>query len=71
MHFDLISPLDNTRINLKRYKRQDAVSHAYDYDAIVIGAGPAGEAAAMKIAKSGQKLPWSIHANKWGATVPM
>ncbi|GGL89345.1 NAD(P)(+) transhydrogenase [Streptomyces cinereus] len=56
VHFDLISPLDNTRINLKRYKRQDAVSHAYDYDAIVIGAGPAGEAAAMKIAKSGQKV---------------
>ncbi|RVU85337.1 Si-specific NAD(P)(+) transhydrogenase [Leucothrix sargassi] len=43
-------------MNLKRYKRQDAVSHAYDYDAIVIGAGPAGEAAAMKIAKSGQKV---------------
>ncbi|TGP45338.1 Si-specific NAD(P)(+) transhydrogenase, partial [bacterium M00.F.Ca.ET.230.01.1.1] len=56
VHFDLISPLDNTRINLKRYKRQDAVSHTYDYDAIVIGAGPAGEAAAMKIAKSGQKV---------------
>ncbi|OTE88577.1 hypothetical protein B1K96_34955, partial [Escherichia coli] len=31
-------------------------SHAYDYDAIVIGAGPEGEAAAMKIAKSGQKV---------------
>ena len=54
-HFDVISPLDSTRISIKRQKRQDA-QHNYDYDAIVIGAGPAGEAAAMKIAKSGQKV---------------
>ena len=56
IHFDLISPLDNTRINLKRYKRPEQQKHNYDYDAVVIGAGPAGEAAAMKIAKSGQKV---------------
>lgn len=56
IHFDLISPLDNTRINLKRQKRQDSEQKQYDYDAIVIGAGPAGEAAAMKIAKSGKRV---------------
>lgn len=55
-HFDLISPLDSTRINVKRYKHTDLAGHSYDYDAVVIGAGPAGEAAAMKIAKSGQKV---------------
>lgn len=63
IHFDLISPLDNTRINLKRQKRQDIDTEQkdteqkkYDYDAIVIGAGPAGEAAAMKIAKAGKRV---------------
>lgn len=55
-HFDLISPLDNTRIHLSRSKSKSASQHAYDYDAVVIGAGPAGEAAAMKLAKSGLKV---------------
>lgn len=31
VHFDVISPLDNTRINLKRYKRQDSADQKYDY----------------------------------------
>jgi len=30
--------------------------HEFDYDVIVIGAGPAGEAAAMKLSKSGAKV---------------
>ena len=55
VHFDLISPLDNTRINIKRFNAKKN-AHKYDYDAVVIGAGPAGEAAAMKIAKSGLKV---------------
>ena len=29
---------------------------SYQYDAIVLGAGPAGEGAAMKLAKSGKKV---------------
>lgn len=55
-HFDLISPLDNTRISLVRKKSIDKKLHTYDYDAVVIGAGPAGEAAAMKLAKKGSKV---------------
>lgn len=55
-HFDLISPLDNTRISLNRLKAKEKKQHQYDYDGIVIGAGPAGEAAAMKLAKGGYKV---------------
>lgn len=55
-HFDLISPLDGTRISLTRNKPKTQARHSYDYDAVVIGAGPAGEAAAMKLAKSGLKV---------------
>lgn len=55
-HFDLISPLDNTRIHLSRTKPKTQARHTYDYDGVVIGAGPAGEAAAMKLAKSGLKV---------------
>lgn len=54
-HFDLISPLDDKRITAKRYPH-DKSHHQFDYDAVVIGAGPAGEAAAMKLAKSGKKV---------------
>lgn len=51
-HLALIDPLDDTRIHLS-YPKQ---VRQYDYDAVVLGAGPAGEAAAMKLAKSGKKV---------------
>ena len=51
-HQHLISPLDNQRVKLKK----SAKSRKYDYDIVVLGAGPAGEAAAMKLAKSGKKV---------------
>ena len=35
---------------------KNKIKHNYEYDAIVIGAGPAGEAAAMKLAKSGHRV---------------
>lgn len=53
-HLELISPLDDTRIHLGQSK--NPVKTVYDYDAVVLGAGPAGEAAAMKLAKSGKKV---------------
>lgn len=49
----VISPLDDTRIHLEKPKKPKP---KYDYDAVVLGAGPAGEAAAMKLAKSGKKV---------------
>lgn len=52
-HHDVISPLDGKRIGLPQKKM---ARHGYDYDAAVLGAGPAGEAAAMKLAKSGKKV---------------
>ncbi len=52
-HFDFISPLDDTRIRLKNTVKTKL---KYDYDVVVLGAGPAGEAAAMKLAKSGKKV---------------
>ena len=60
-HPDLISPLDDKRIDVKSgstrdSKRLKADAHEYDYDAVVLGAGPAGEAAAMKLSKSGKKV---------------
>lgn len=49
----LVSPLDGNRIHLKNNTNRP---RQYDYDAVVLGAGPAGEAAAMKLAKSGKKV---------------
>ncbi len=37
-------------------KEKAPAKPAYQYDAIVLGAGPAGEGAAMKLAKSGKKV---------------
>lgn len=50
----LISPLDGQRVALIPQKPK--AKHGYEYDAVVLGAGPAGEAAAMKLAKSGKKV---------------
>ncbi|MDO4897260.1 MAG: Si-specific NAD(P)(+) transhydrogenase [Moraxella sp.] len=50
----LISPLDGQRVALASTKQK--TKHSYDYDVVVLGAGPAGEAAAMKLAKSGKKV---------------
>ena len=60
-HPDLVSPLDDKRIYVKSGYGKDTErlkkdEHDYDYDAIVLGAGPAGEAAAMKLTKSGKKV---------------
>ncbi|TXD98168.1 Si-specific NAD(P)(+) transhydrogenase [Psychrobacter frigidicola] len=60
-HPDLVNPLDDTRIDVKSGFNKDSErlksdKHAYEYDAVVLGAGPAGEAAAMKLAKSGKKV---------------
>lgn len=54
-HPSLISPLDSNRIHVKQQQKKEK-NHGYDYDAVVLGAGPAGEAAAMKLAKSGKKV---------------
>lgn len=60
-HPDLISPLDSHRIHIESGFTRDSQrlkngKHPFDYDAVVLGAGPAGEAAAMKLAKSGKKV---------------
>lgn len=60
-HPDLINPLDDKRIDIKSGLTRDSQriksdSHEYEYDAVVLGAGPAGEAAAMKLSKSGKKV---------------
>lgn len=60
-HPDLINPLDDTRIDIKSgftkdSRRIKSDKHEYEYDAVVLGAGPAGEAAAMKLSKSGKKV---------------
>ncbi|ALF60522.1 Si-specific NAD(P)(+) transhydrogenase [Psychrobacter urativorans] len=60
-HPDLVNPLDDTRIYVKSSftkdsKRLKGDKHEFDYDVVVLGAGPAGEAAAMKLAKSGKKV---------------
>lgn len=49
----LISPLDDTRIHLTN---RCTAKPKYDYDVVILGAGPAGEAAAMKLSKSGKKV---------------
>ncbi|WP_367103793.1 Si-specific NAD(P)(+) transhydrogenase [uncultured Psychrobacter sp.] len=60
-HPDLVNPLDETRIDIKSgftkdSRRIKSDKHDYEYDAVVLGAGPAGEAAAMKLSKSGKKV---------------
>ena len=60
-HPDLISPLDDKRVYVKSGYGKDSErlkkdKHDYTYDAIILGAGPAGEAAAMKLTKSGKKV---------------
>nr|WP_227674564.1 Si-specific NAD(P)(+) transhydrogenase [Psychrobacter jeotgali] len=60
-HPDLINPLDDTRIDIKSGYTKDSQriksdQHDFEYDAVVLGAGPAGEAAAMKLTKSGKKV---------------
>ena len=56
-HPDLVNPLDDTRIDIKSEFTKDSQriksdKHEFEYDAVVLGAGPAGEAAAMKLTKS-------------------
>ena len=60
-HPDLVNPLDDTRIDVKSgfskdSKRIKGDKHEFEYDAVVLGAGPAGEAAAMKLSKAGKKV---------------
>ncbi|AMN67700.1 MULTISPECIES: Si-specific NAD(P)(+) transhydrogenase [unclassified Psychrobacter] len=60
-HPDLVNPLDDTRIDIKSGFTKDSQrikgdKHKFEYDAVILGAGPAGEAAAMKLAKSGKKV---------------
>ncbi|MGO1490024.1 Si-specific NAD(P)(+) transhydrogenase [Psychrobacter sp.] len=60
-HPDLIDPLDDKRIDIKSEftkdsRRLKSDDHEYEYDAVVLGAGPAGEAAAMKLTKSGKRV---------------
>lgn len=60
-HPSLISPLDGIRIDVKSSYTKDsqrikADNHGFEYDAVILGAGPAGEAAAMKLAKAGKKV---------------
>ena len=57
----LVNPLDDIRIDIKSGFTKDSQrlkgdKHEFEYDAVVLGAGPAGEAAAMKLAKAGKKV---------------
>ena len=60
-HPQLVNPLDDIRIDIKSGFTKDSQrlkgdKHEFEYDAVVLGAGPAGEAAAMKLAKAGKKV---------------
>ncbi len=60
-HPDLISPLSSERIHVssgftRDSRRVKGDDHDYEYDVIVLGAGPSGEAASMKLAKCGKKV---------------
>ncbi len=60
-HPDLVNPLDDKRIDVKSGFTKDSQriksdKHDFEYDAVILGAGPAGEAAAMKLTKSGKKV---------------
>ncbi|WP_227526163.1 Si-specific NAD(P)(+) transhydrogenase [Psychrobacter sp. FDAARGOS_221] len=60
-HPNLISPLDSDRIRINSGFTRDSIriktdEHDFEYDAVIIGAGPAGEAASMKLAKAGKKV---------------
>lgn len=52
VHQHLIDPLNDERVHLKNNTNH----RKFDFDAVVLGAGPAGEAAAMKLSKSGKKV---------------
>ena len=60
-HPNLVNPLDDIRIDVKSAFTKDSRrikgdKHEFEYDAVILGAGPAGEAAAMKLAKAGKKV---------------